>query len=283
MKGTTEKRGFLFLIVPLLFMILPINAHSKCRYVRVKRVIDGDTFLTANGDRVRLLGVDTPESAISSRPVQWYGKRAYWWLWEQISGKRVCLERDSLSSVNLDRYGRLLRYVKAEGRLINREIIKLGIGRFYHQEPIQYEEEFRALQFEAIKSGRGMWNIKNHLSWIKDRIKRLKLLSNCEKSSAYLCPWDARRFIGKKKRVMLYVSKTHDAGDRFLLNSEVDYRASDNLTVVVFKRGHSGIELDRRFWGQLIELKGKIRLYKDRVEIVVKDPDRIKIIKPGSR
>jgi len=265
----------------LLLLFHPIHAQGKCRYVKVKRVIDGDTFLTVNGDRVRLLGVDTPESVISSRPVQWFGKEAYWWLLRRLSGKRVCLERDKNRTINHDKYGRLLRYVKDGNTFINREIIALGIGRFYHRETIQYEDLFRRLQFEAISKGRGLWNIEEHLRWIKQRIENLRRLSSCRRNG-YICPWDAKNFVGKTKRVLLYVNKTHDAGNKFLLNSEVDYRASDNLTVVVYKKGYNGIELDKRFWGQLIEVRGTIRLYKDMAEIVVKDPDEIKILKAGS-
>ncbi len=263
-------------ILLLLLLFLPVHASGKCQYVKVKRVIDGDTFVTRNGKRVRLLGVDTPESVVGSRPVQWYGKQAYWWLSEKISDKRVCLERDKNRDINLDRYGRLLRYVRVGNTFLNREIIELGIGRFYHREPIQYEEEFRRLQFEAIKNSRGLWNIDEQLKWIKQRIENLKLLSSCN-TKGYICPWDAKKFIGATKKVMLYVSKTHDAGDKFLLNSEVDYRASDNLTVVVYKRGYDGIELDRRFWGHIIEVRGTVSLYKGRAEILVKNPDAIKI------
>ncbi len=272
------KKRHLLILFFLPIFLFPLHALAKCQYVVVKRVVDGDTFLTNSGQRVRLLGVDTPESVINSRPVQWFGKQAYWWLSERLTGKRVCLERDPNRAVNLDKYGRLLRYVWVGKSFLNREIIAEGIGRFYHREPLQYDGEFRKLQFEAIKQGKGIWDINAHRNWIKQKIERLKLLSSCG-SNGYLCPWDAKDYIGKKIRVMLYVNKTHDAGSKFLLNSEVDYRAWDNLTVVVYKGRHSSVELDRKFWGHLIEVRGTVRLYKDRAEIVVKNPDEIRIIK----
>ncbi len=271
-----SSRGIFLLVLLLLF--IGHSAWAGCRYVYVKRVVDGDTFVFSKNTKVRLLGVDTPESVAGSRPVQWYGKRSYWWLAEMIQGKRVCLKRDPNKQIDKDHYGRLLRYVWVDGLFINREIIRQGLGRLYHREPFKYLSEFRSLEFEAIRQGKGLWNLKEQMKWKEKIIRNLKLLAQCSDLEGIICPWQARGYIGHRKTVRMFVHKTHDAGRRFLLNSEVDYRAWDNLTVVVLKGRRSALELDRRFWGKTIEVTGTITEYKGRPEIVIKSADSIKII-----
>lgn len=269
------RAGFL---TAFLYVLLYLNCSwAECRHAVVKRVVDGDTLVVDNGKRVRLLGVDTPESVAGSRPVQFYGKRSYWWLAEMVQGRKVCLEKDPNRSIDKDHYGRLLRYVWVNNTLINREIIRQGLGRLYHRERFRYLDEFRKLQFEAIRQKRGLWNTEELKKWQESIIRNLRLLSQCGRMGT-ICPWQARQYIGKRKTIRMFVAKTHDAGKRFLLNSEVDYRAWDNFTVVINKEKTKGIELDRRFWGRAIEVTGRITLYKGRPEIVVNRADSIRIV-----
>jgi micrococcal nuclease len=123
--------------------------------VRVKRVIDGDTILLANGERVRLIGVDTPETKHPQKPVERFGKEAYLFTKKMVEGKEVRLEYDWKRR---DKYGRLLAYAYLmDGTFLNAEIIKQGYGFAYTKYPFKYLEEFRKHEREARESKRGLW------------------------------------------------------------------------------------------------------------------------------
>ena len=94
------------------------------RDTRVTRVIDGDTFITNKGDRVRLIGVDAPELP-SLRGIE-----SKMYLNQLIHNKVVTLERDEISD-NKDKYGRLLRYVYLDKKDVNLHMIKSGYAEPY--------------------------------------------------------------------------------------------------------------------------------------------------------
>lgn len=119
------------------------------------RVIDGDTIELEGGERVRLIGVDTPESVDPRRPVEYFGKEAASFTRRQVQSKTVRLEFDQET---VDRYGRTLAYVYLEdGSLLNAEIIRQGYGHAYTRFPFRYQSEFLAYEREARAEGRGLW------------------------------------------------------------------------------------------------------------------------------
>src|SRR5438093_5078674 len=126
----------------------------------VERVVDGDTLLLQSGERVRLIGVDTPETKHPKKPVEYFGKEASAFTRRMVEGKRVRLEFDQANAAqgHKDRYGRTLAYVFLEdGTLLNAEIIKQGYGHAYTQFPFSRMEEFRRLEREAREEERGLW------------------------------------------------------------------------------------------------------------------------------
>ena len=122
---------------------------------RVKRVIDGDTIELANGEKVRLIGVDTPETKHPHKPVEYFGEEADRFTKKMVEGKKVRLEFDWQER---DRYGRLLAYVYlTDGTFVNAEIIKQGYGHAYTKYPFKYLEEFRQYEREARENKIGLW------------------------------------------------------------------------------------------------------------------------------
>lgn len=121
---------------------------------------DGDTLLVdMHGveEKVRFIGVDTPETKDPRKPVQCFGKAASQFTKSLIGDQPVRLEADP-TNTNRDRYGRLLRYVYLpDGTLVNLEIIKQGYGFAYVGFPVQKLEEFKAAQTEARTNNRGLW------------------------------------------------------------------------------------------------------------------------------
>ena len=121
----------------------------------VERVVDGDTIIVEGIGRVRLIGVDTPESVDPRRPVQFFGREASEFTKRMLEGKRVRLEYDQ---PRMDRYGRTLAYVWLPGGpMANAEIIRQGYGFAYTRFPFRYLDDFRKLEREARLADRGLW------------------------------------------------------------------------------------------------------------------------------
>ncbi len=121
----------------------------------VERVVDGDTIIVRGVGRIRLVGVDTPETVDPRRPVEFFGREASAFTKRMLEGQRVRLEYDWERT---DRYGRTLAYVRLlDGTLINAEIIRQGYGHAYTRFPFKYLDEFRQYEREAREAGRGLW------------------------------------------------------------------------------------------------------------------------------
>lgn len=131
-------------------------AHAQV----VERVVDGDTIIVAGVGRVRLIGVDTPETVDPRRPVEFFGREASAFAKRMLEGKRVRLEYDQRRT---DRYGRTLAYVwlPGDGPMANAEIIRRGFGHAYTRFPFRYLDEFRKLEREARLAGHGLWGAED--------------------------------------------------------------------------------------------------------------------------
>ncbi len=131
----------------------------------VVRVVDGDTIDVkldtepAKEYKVRLLGVNTPETVDPRRPVQCFGKQASDFTKHALNGKRIKLEADPQADER-DKYDRLLRNVLLEdGTDFNALLIKDGYAQAYvsfPQNPAR-KVELRKLESEAKAAGAGMW------------------------------------------------------------------------------------------------------------------------------
>ncbi len=114
--------GIMFPLV--LIVLFPWILSNGQDVTRVKRVVDGDTLLLTNGEYVRLIGVDTPETKHPQKPVEYIGKEAYLFTQRMVEGKEVRIEYDQ---TRRDRYGSLLSYVYLmDGTFLNAEIMKQG-------------------------------------------------------------------------------------------------------------------------------------------------------------
>ena len=148
------NRKFSTFVIPVLILFFLLST-SHAEIYKVKRVIDGDTLLLINGERVRLIGVDTPETKHPQKPVEYFGREAYLFTKEMVDGKEARFEFDRQKR---DRYGRLLAYVYLlDGTFLNAEIIKQGYGFAYTRFPFKYMEEFRRYEREARENRKGLW------------------------------------------------------------------------------------------------------------------------------
>jgi micrococcal nuclease len=123
--------------------------------VRVARVIDGDTFEIEGGGRVRLIGVDTPESVKPNTPVECYARESSEYLKSLIEGKAVRLERDR---TDRDRYARLLRYVYLKDTFINEIIVREGYAESIAYRPdTRLQARLDEAERQAKAEHRGRW------------------------------------------------------------------------------------------------------------------------------
>ena len=126
----------------------------------VSRVVDGDTIVVMVGgkeEKVRLIGVNTPETVDPRKPVECFGKEASDFLKHMLSGSSVRLESDATQS-DRDSFGRLLRYVYRNDVLINEEIISSGYGFEYtFSVPYKFQSEFKASERYAREGKVGLW------------------------------------------------------------------------------------------------------------------------------
>jgi len=130
--------------------------------VSVSRVVDGDTIVVDLGgghtDRVRFIGIDTPETKSPSKPVQCFGKAASSHTTELLSpGTEVRLERDVDER---DQYGRLLAYVYrvSDGLFVNLELARDGFASLLTYPPnVAHESEFQAAVDDARSRQAGLW------------------------------------------------------------------------------------------------------------------------------
>jgi micrococcal nuclease len=125
----------------------------------VQRVTDGDTFVaTVEGrkERIRVIGVDTPETVAPNRPVEPYGKQASAFAKRHLTGATVRLAGDAEPR---DRYGRMLAYVwLADGTFWNALLVAEGYAQQLTIPPnVTYAGLFRRLVAEARREHRGLW------------------------------------------------------------------------------------------------------------------------------
>lgn len=151
------------------------DAAPKDEFYYVQRVVDGDTLKLSGGQRVRLIGVDTPEVHYSNKlardaersrkdikAIQSLGRKASDFTKDLCLGKKVRLEFDVEKH---DRYRRLLAYVYLEdGTFVNARILEEGFGQVMTIPPnVKYSEYFLKLQRKARENNKGLWGLKDGL------------------------------------------------------------------------------------------------------------------------
>ncbi len=121
----------------------------------VQRVIDGDTIELASGERVRYIGIDTPETVDPRRPVQCFGEAASSENQRLVERKEVRLVKDVRDK---DQYGRLLRYVYVGDTFINLTLVEGGFALVETVPPdVAHASEFVSAAREAKGAQRGLW------------------------------------------------------------------------------------------------------------------------------
>ena len=157
-----------FLILLALCLLLATAAQSAELAGRVLWVYDGDTLKIENVGKVRLIGIDTPETKNSSRDrfylkkypitakrLRKIAKQAKYYNIHNIKDQQVSLELDH---VHRDKYDRLLAYVYLpDGRMLNRILLQKGLASVFRRYDFMYKKDFLKIEKKAQKKRLGLW------------------------------------------------------------------------------------------------------------------------------
>jgi micrococcal nuclease len=125
----------------------------------VRRVIDGDTLLLASGARVRLQGIDAPESVTPERPVEAWGPEASQFAKDFVdrAGGQVRL---TFGLERKDRFDRFLAFVWDGDVMLNEELLRAGLAqaRLGFRYSGDLKSRFAKAEEEARRAGRGIWS-----------------------------------------------------------------------------------------------------------------------------
>lgn len=131
------------------------NDSTQFTTAKVTRIVDGDTIEIEGGQKVRYIGINTPESKDPRKPVECFSAQATQKNTELVADKIIQLEKDVSDT---DRYGRLLRYVYVDGRMVNEILVKEGFAQASAYPPdIKYQDLFVQTQQQAQLQKLGLW------------------------------------------------------------------------------------------------------------------------------
>ena len=177
-------KNFLYMILPTAILALSLSCQSSENTnvegtpennqlnASIIRVIDGDTLEVQLGngktDKVRLLGVDTPETNSKNKPGEYgtitdmecltkWGEKATSYAIEQLDHKEVILVLDDKAGLR-GYYGRLLAYVEVDKKDFNRSLVQLGYARVYEEGASQSKSEYLNDQRVAQANSIGLWS-----------------------------------------------------------------------------------------------------------------------------
>jgi micrococcal nuclease len=149
---------------PVITISLKIASTSSAQLATVKKVIDGDTIELTSGQKVRYIGINTPELHHPQKTKQCFGEEAKNINRQLVEGKTVRLEKDVSET---DQYQRLLRYVflpdqkqisSTSGLFINQYLVEEGYAYATTFPPdVKYASLFRQKQEEARLNNKGLW------------------------------------------------------------------------------------------------------------------------------
>lgn len=159
--------ALLLLLLPL-WVVSAEEAPANIQWRTIVRVVDGDTVELDGKEKVRLIGIDTPEkfesakldkdserSGKDKKTIQALGEKASEYAKTLCEGKKVWLEYDQTRT---DKYGRTLAYLHLEdGKVVNEEILKAGFANAYTKFPFKYMEQYRELEKAAREGKKGLW------------------------------------------------------------------------------------------------------------------------------
>lgn len=233
-------------------------------------VIDGDTFRTEKGEKVRLLGINTPERGEPGADI------ARDILCTLVQSKEVRLERDI---TDRDDYERSLRYVFVGETCINAELIRLGYAetRFFPPDTLR-KSEFELLEKSAIKNKQGLWAFA--VFQIPDTTDMYKTESEVSVQRDDVISWRvAADYYGQNKTVEGTIVAAKNTGKVCFLNFHADWKKYFTAVIFASDFGKFPQHPEDYYLKKKVRVTGLIKEYKGKPEIIIKSPLQIEIVK----
>lgn len=252
----SKKVRSIFLI--LVFLISGCLQGAPNKEYRVKQVIDGDTIELDNGQMVRYIGIDTPETR-KRQGKGWvyapepYAEKAQEFNRRLVEGKEVRLEFDVQKK---DKYNRLLVYCFVGDTFVNAKLLEEGFALLYTWPPnVKYTDLLVKMQEEARRNNRGLWG-----------------------ELAVIPPKDAKRYLNQIAAVEGKVTSIRQSAKVSILNF-----GQNKFKAVIFKEDFpsfmaNGISIPKAYKGKTVRITGKVKTYKDDFEIIVRHPSSIEVV-----
>lgn len=249
------KKIVLFSILP--FFLLGCFKNASGVEYRVKEVIDGDTIKLENGQVVRYIGIDTPETR-ERRGSAWhtvfepYSKEAKEFNRKLTEGKLVRLEFDVQKK---DKYNRLLAYCFAGDVFVNAKLLEEGYAFLYTFSPnVKYTDIFVKMQSEARRNKRGLWG-----------------------GLQVILAKEAGSFVNKVVTVEGRISSIYQSSRITILNF-----GQSKFKVAIFKKDFptfmaEGVSIQKAYKNKNIRVTGKVKEYKGDFEIIASHPSQIEL------
>ena len=134
---------------------IPQPALDTLEVATVAAVIDGDTIRLIDQRKLRYIGIDTPETSHPEKGIECFGIEAHQFNEQLVVGQTVYLQKDKSET---DRYGRLLRYVWLNGKLVNEILVIQGYARAKKYPPdVFWNHQLKQAETKAQTDGKGMW------------------------------------------------------------------------------------------------------------------------------
>ncbi|MBI5886047.1 MAG: thermonuclease family protein [Deltaproteobacteria bacterium] len=226
---------------------------------RVAWVVDGDTAVLANGERVRYLGIDAPERGEPFYDEAKARNKAL--VKSRVIRLEVCKETPR------DKYGRLLAYVYADGVDVGATLLGEGLARPLVIPPcgLPKAAEFRAAAAMAASKGAGVWSFEG---------------GGAGKARAVvIAPGEAQRRIGEVVTIRGAAARVNRTKKALFIRFGPDGPGA--FTAVVFAEGlaafkSAGIDTSGFKKGMTLSVTGKVRSYEGRAEIIIRTPSQLK-------
>lgn len=249
-----------------LFVFFSCTAPNDTETFRVLEVTDGDTIIIDHpkADRVRYLGINTPEMQRDDSPGDPFSYESTLFNEQLVQGKDIRLEIDK---EKYDPYGRLLAYVFVDGKFVNEELVREGLARSFFIGPNRkYETRINRAQEEAQKAKKGIWG------------DPASFKTPADNGDFLIKPFQAREYVNDRVVVRGKIDSIKKNSPKVMVLS-----IEDNLDIVFFKDSLSNFRFFKidpayDYVGKPVEVIGRVTMHRGSPQIVVSHPSVIRVL-----
>lgn len=226
-----------------------INIQPGYGFYDIKRIFDGDTVMLADGRKIRLLGINTPEVQHKNTSTQAGGEEAKRWLTDKLQQRKIRLELDVEKT---DKYGRTLAHIITDQKEhINLQLVAAGLAAVNIYPPnLRYVDELVKAQNQAEKNRLGIWRRPEYAARPADSISAADHAGWMRLTGKVMTIRNSRKFV-----YLVFSDRFEARIERKWLSLFPDVNA---------------------YLGQQLEVRGWLNKYKRGFSMLIRHPSAIK-------